>query len=181
MIKEMKHVVVDLETMGIVPGCAIVSLGAVVFDPRFDSVSDKKFYVELDWEAQTEDGFTVDENTKEWWNNQDSVAREALNGMEELEETLIDFARWLPSDVKIWGNGATFDVSILEYCYRKFNIEIPWKFWNIRDVRTIKDLYESSRGGFSKAMEGTKHNALDDAVYEAEMVCKMWKSILGGN
>jgi len=48
-IMKANHVMIDLETMGITPDSAVVSIGAVVFDPRFNHVSSKTFYRELDW------------------------------------------------------------------------------------------------------------------------------------
>jgi len=38
------HVMIDLETMGLLPGSAIVSIGAVVFDPRLNRVSNKNTF-----------------------------------------------------------------------------------------------------------------------------------------
>jgi hypothetical protein len=79
----------------------------------------------------------------------------------------------------VWGNGATFDISILEDAYRQLDLEIPWKFWNVRDCRTVKDMYESARGGYEKKSGGTLHHALDDAKFQAQYICDMWKSLVG--
>lgn len=171
------HVMIDLETMGKTPDCAIVSIGAVVFDPRIGRVSKNTFYRELDWESQ---GRTIDPGTQEWWQGRAPAAKAALNGLDELDEALVELAEWLPRDAKPWGNGATFDISFLEHAYRQHGIEIPWKFWNVRDCRTIKDLYESARGGYDKKSGGTLHHALDDAIFQAQYICEMWKSILQG-
>ena len=46
-MKKLRHVMIDLETMGKVPEMAIVSIGAVIFDPRYGEVSKETFYVEL--------------------------------------------------------------------------------------------------------------------------------------
>ena len=171
------HVMIDLETMGLLPGSAIVSIGAVVFDPRLNRVSNKNtFYMELDWESQERH---QDPNTLHWWGSRSPIAKAALNGLEELTDTLTELAVWLPKDAKVWGNGATFDIGILENAYRQHGIDIPWKFWNVRDCRTVKDMYESSRGGFSKKSRGVLHHALDDAIFQAQYICDMWKALLG--
>jgi len=175
---KLNHVMIDLETMGLTPNSAIVSIGAVVFDPRANKVSRKTFYRELEWDTQNR---KIDAGTLNWWYsaNVTDQAREALDGLEDLEPVLGELADWLPKDAKVWGNGATFDISMLEDAYNQHDIEIPWKFWNIRDVRTIKDMYESQRGGFSKKSGGVAHNALDDALHQAQYTCMMWNKLIG--
>lgn len=172
------HVMIDLETMGLTPGCAVVSVGAVVFDPRTNTVTNKTFYEELDWRSQELDGLVVLDSTYRWWGRQPQYARRALNGTQELSAVLIKLTSWLPDDCKVWGNGSTFDISILEYCYRIYELPVPWKFWNIRDCRTIKELYECSRGGFGKDPQQATHNALEDATRQAKDINSMWREIL---
>lgn len=169
---------IDLETMGTKQGSAIVSIGAVVFDPRCGKVTKDTFYEELDWESQDR---LICTNTQEWWGKQSKQARDALYGLEDLPSALKELAQWLPKDCKVWGNGATFDISMLENAYDQHNIPVPWQFWNIRDCRTIKDLYESARGGWDNQVGAGAHNALHDAIYQAQYICKMWKSILTGD
>lgn len=179
-MKNPRHAMIDLETMGKKPGCPIISIGVVLFDPRYNHISKRTFYRELDWQDQTQSyGLEICPETVEWWSKQSKETKAAHNGLDDLEEVLIELAEWLPKDVKVWGNGATFDITILEHCYDKLGVEIPWKFWNIRDCRTVLDMYESKRGGFNKKSGGTCHNALDDAYYQCEYINMMWKDILG--
>lgn len=173
------HVMIDLETMGTTPDSAIVSVGAVIFDPRTSLIgkegTDKVFYRELDWDFQ---GRYISPSTEIWWRSQSEQARSALNGMDELDVVLQELANWLPKDAKVWGNGSIFDIAMLEDAYRQHDIDIPWKFWNVRDCRTIKDLYESSRGGWGKSMGVGAHNSLQDALYQAQYISSMWNKIL---
>jgi hypothetical protein len=176
-MKELRHVMIDLETMGTTPDSAIVSIGAVIFDPRYGVINMPGFYVELDWDEQ---GRGVCPKTQEWWNQQSEEVRSALDGIDELRPILRDLAKWLPKDCKVWANGPTFDISMLEDAYEQFSMYIPWKFWNIRDCRTILDMYESKRGGTNRAMvRENLHNALSDAIFQAEQVNKMWSKLLG--
>lgn len=171
---QLRHVMIDLETMGTLPSAAIVSIGAVIFDPRVNKVSRKTFYTELEW---TEQNRLVCENTQDWWEKQSSDTKDALYGLDDLKTELVRLAKFLPNDCKVWGNGCNFDITILEDAYRQHKLDIPWKFWNVRDCRTVKDMYESSRGGWDKKMGGTKHNALQDAIYQAQYINEMWKSL----
>jgi len=95
------HVMIDLETMGITPDSAVVSIGAVVFDPRFNHVSSKTFYRELDWSDQRR---FIDPETRKWWSTSTPLAQNALNGLEDLTDALTELAVWLPKDAKVWGN-----------------------------------------------------------------------------
>lgn len=63
-MKKSRHVMIDLETMGRVPEMAIVSIGAVVFDPRYGDPCSETFYEELDWQAQNR---FCDPETRSWW------------------------------------------------------------------------------------------------------------------
>lgn len=176
-LSKLRHVMIDLETLGTTPDAAIVSIGAVVFDPRYGKISEKTFYSELDWENQSRH---ICPETQEWWTKQSPEAQEALSGLDDLDTSLRELASWLPKDSRVWGNGPTFDISILEDAYRQYNIEIPWKFWNIRDCRTVLDMYESSRGGLGKSTNRVgAHNSLQDAIYQAKYITMMWSRLLG--
>jgi DNA polymerase III epsilon subunit-like protein len=177
MSTRLRHVMIDIETMGTVPEMAIVSIGAVLFDPRLGKVSDDTFYVELDWDDQ---GRYIDPSVTEWWSRQSPLDQEGLFGLDELEGSLGALSEWLPNDCKVWSNGPTFDISCLEHAYRQNDIEIPWKFWNIRDCRTVLDMYESRRGGLNKKVSHSGHNALTDAVHQAKMISMMWAKLMGG-
>jgi len=101
----------------------------------------------------------------------EEARKEILADGEPLNKVLADFATFIPIDAKVWGNGSNFDIGKLETAYG-FD-HIPWKFWNIRDVRTICEL---SKGLVSKndiEFIGEKHNALDDAIHQARYVSKM--------
>lgn len=166
----------DIETMFTGPNAAIVSIGGVLFDPRRGIENAGEFYVELDWKNQKR---KIDRGCyAEFWMKQPKEIRQALNGKTSLEEGLEDLAWFLPKNVIPWGNGPTFDIVILENAYRQCEMEIPWDFWNIRCMRTLKDLYEAERGGLEKSLFGhNNHNALDDAKYQANYACAMWRKI----
>ena len=62
------------------------------------------------------------------------------------------------------GHGAIFDVVIIEDICRTFQQAVTWKFWEVRDTRTLFDLAD-----ISVRIEG-KHNALTDAVAQSKAV-----------
>ena len=174
--KTPRHVMIDLETMGRTPEQPIVSIGAVIFDPRYGVITDETFYWELHWKSQ---GRNADPDTVTWWASQSAEARAVLDGIDDLQDALEALSEWLPKDCRVWGNGSIFDIATLEHAYRQYKIEIPWKFWNVYDCRTVLALYEAKRGGLdrSKSNHGTAHNALDDAIFQAKWVTVCWSDL----
>ncbi|ENO08979.1 exonuclease family protein [Escherichia coli O157:H43 str. T22] len=71
--------------------------------------------------------------------------------------------------VQVWGNGANFDNTILRRSYERQGIPCPWRYYNDRDVRTIVELGKAIDFDARTAIpfEGERHNALDDARYQA--------------
>ena len=158
----MNHVMVDIETLGTRPGDCILSIGAVWFTA--DEIK-SKFYVTIDSNASREAGFKAQRSTVEWWEKQNEVARTAaFRGELSPVSAFKQFGMWLPAEPVIWGNGANFDNALLSAGYRILALEQPWKFWNDRCYRTIKNLFPDV--DFHRV--GTYHNALDDAESQAQ-------------
>lgn len=168
----MKHVMFDLETMGNAPGCVILSVGAVEFDPHTAKLG-KEFYATIDIRSCFDLGLKVDASTLVWWMGQGDAARKAAVAPgKPVEEVLKDFAHWFGAcgGELIWCHGATFDAPVIEAAFRLAKREAPWKFWNVRDTRTIFDL----TGVKVPRAAGTHHNALDDAKNQAAAVGKAY-------
>lgn len=182
------HVMIDLETMGTQPNAPIVSIGAVKFCPM-NGVSPHKedrLYMELFWEDQMAYDRIACEETRAWWYGPKvcDKAREALEGMDSLEDMMDALDAWFPKDGKVWGNGPTFDIIKMEDVYYKAGRKEPWKFWNVRCVRTMCQVYQTARGGFKCTVDvprmGAAHNALDDAIHQVKMVHKAFHLAVTG-
>jgi hypothetical protein len=174
----MTEVMLDLETLGTSPSSVILSIGAVVFDLQSGAINRVDgFYRRIDWDT---DGRTVDADTIRWWMKQSDAARqEVTRSGTTLYDALILLSGWFPAGGTVWSNGATFDVVIMEHAFNQMKVHIPWKFWDIRDVRTIKDLSARVALEPDTVRIGTAHNAFDDAVYQATYVCEMWRNLSG--
>lgn len=163
----MKNVMLDLETMGTSTDAAIIAIGACEFDIKTQEVGEK-FYHVVDLQSSVDAGLTLDASTVIWWMKQSDQARkefqcEGIN----LSRALVEFTHWIgegAKDVKIWGNGAAFDNAILSTAYRKCKLIQPWSFWNDRCYRTQKADYPDVK----MQRKGDHHNALDDAISQAE-------------
>ena len=82
--------------------------------------------------------------------------------------------------VQVWGNGANFDNTILRRSYERQGIPCPWRYYNDRDVRTIVELGKAIDFDARTAIpfEGERHNALDDARYQAKYVSVIWQKLI---
>lgn len=158
------HVMVDLETADNVPTAAIVSIGAVVFAGPYAGAT---LYRAVDLQSSVSAGLTTSVDTLEWWGKQSTEARAVFTDPRRvpLAEALDVFAAFLrpTQDVRVWGNGASFDNAILQTAYRLAGLDLPWKFWNDRCYRTAAARIQQRR-----AQQGTHHNALDDAISQAD-------------
>jgi len=177
-----KNLMVDIETMGRRPNAPIVTIGACFFDPMTGEIG-KDLYVKIDLVDAMRFG-AADGDTLKWWLKQDRAAQKELTSG---ESTLADALTALMTlyntgdDASVWGNGPTFDITILEYAFmRCLNKEAPWPFWNVRDVRTVVQL---AQGLVKKPPAFTKdavaHNALDDCIFQIGYVSKMWQALRG--
>lgn len=160
------HVMIDLETYGVVPGCPVLAIGAIVFMNDDRGLLPSYTYYGVARANQDEWNLFPEKNTIDWWSQQTEDARKVFTdpAAMELPALLAEFSEWLPKDAIIWGNGAGFDCPILARAYHAVGLPLPWKFYNERCYRTIKSLAPS----VSISRSGTHHNALDDAVSQAE-------------
>ena len=165
-------VMVDLETLATDPRALIVSLGAVFFNA--DGLG-KTFYAVLDKDEQQRMLRTVSDSTLEWWSKQGDAAQAVLSEPgESVAKILLDFASWMGiENVRLWGNGATFDNVVLATLYEDYDIKRPWGYTNDRCYRTLRAV--STYPGAEPVRQGTYHNALDDAVYQAECAIRLLK------
>src|SRR3990167_7276565 len=144
----MSHCMIDLETVGNQPGCGILSIGAVLFNPASGNVG-SEFYRVIRRQSCLDAGLFEQTDTLDWWHRQSIEAQEVLlqasknTGTLDLAKALVQFTEFLKpasSNVKIWGCGSDFDNVILATAYQAVDQALPWKFWNNRCYRTVKSL-----------------------------------------
>ena len=81
--------------------------------------------------------------------------------------------------LEVLGNGAIFDIGKTEATWAELGIgyddmenPYPYKYWGIRDLREQIRFVQIATGIDPKKMvrrEGIHHNALDDAIYQAQL------------
>ncbi|ASC11203.1 TPA: 3'-5' exoribonuclease [Klebsiella pneumoniae] len=185
------HVMVDLETMGKKHNAPIVAIGAVVFDPATGSIGES-FYKVVCLESSVNWGAVIDPSTVIWWLKQSSEARSEIVNDDAIPllDALLQFREFVSDNVaggskkaQVWGNGASFDNSILRSSYDCIAEDYPWEYWNDRDVRTMVELGQAISFDPKTAIpfEGSRHNALADAIHQARYVSAIWQRIIAGN
>ena len=172
----LHHVMLDLETWGTAPYSTIISIGACVFDPYVEDLSEvikDRFEVAIDPESCQ--GMRIDPATMLWWmDHERAPARTIWLHMPKLPlpAALDGFSDWLHShsassacctDVRMWGNGSDFDNTLLRQAYEFTKREAPWSFRHNRCFRTLRSLLTFENAQYL----GTQHTALADADNQA--------------
>ncbi|EIB1802628.1 TPA: exonuclease [Escherichia coli] len=176
------HLMIDLETMGKNPDAPIISIGAIFFDPQTGDMG-PEFSKTIDLNTA---GGVIDRDVIKWWLKQSREAQSAIMTDEiPLDDALLQLREFIDENsgeffVQVWGNGANFDNTILRRSYERQGIPCPWRYYNDRDVRTIVELGKAIDFDARTAIpfEGERHNALDDARYQAKYVSAIWQKLI---
>lgn len=174
------HVMLDLETLGVCSDAVVLSIGACYFQPETGEIGNG-FNMSIDIEDTCRYG-NITASTIKWWLTQSEPARmSVVSGTHTVDEVLDEFDKFLGganNKSLIWGNGADFDNVILSNLYQNADRVIPWGQYNNRCFRTLKKILAQTMSNEEPPIrQGTHHNALDDAIYQAQManyICKKY-------
>ena len=155
------NLMLDLETYATTMDACVMTIGAIVFD--MSGKEHSNFYRRIDGGSCDAIGLYRDEKTVEFWSKQDIKSREELESEHNrvnIKDAIQDFTKfWNKNKCEfLWCNGANFDEPILSTVYKKLNIEKPWRFFNVRCVRTLYSLANVKSGDLGPLT----HNALED-------------------
>lgn len=171
-------IMIDIESLDTNPNCVILSIGAVLFDPRGTGVVER-INLKPMIEEQTEvHGRTIDEDTLRWWSTQSEAALDEALGdagrisFKECMEVLYKFC-W--NRRAVWSHGAGFDVVAMESAFRNLEMKLPWAYHTVRDTRTLFDIT-----GCKLQTNGyvTTHKAVEDAERQAIVVQQAYQKLM---
>lgn len=179
------NIMMDIESTGVRPGCRVLSIGLVEFDEEKTGNS-LLVYPKLSDQVGIDDG-----NTMGWWDVQSAEAKSVFADNHILGESvekvnskiksyiddLVEARKLLNPgldkvEVRIWGNGATFDNSIVQHMFIAKGLPIPWNTFGDRCYRTAINML----GRPDVKRSGVHHNALDDAFHQAHCLIKAIKN-----
>jgi len=176
----MTEVMIDLETLSTSTNAAILTIGAIKFFRNKPIESLDKcdtFYKRIDLYSCKSIGLESNKETIKWWESQNSESKyEALKNPDRItiKNALIEFSEWFNNSNLIWSHGDDFDCVILGNAFRKCNLEIPWKYWNTRDTRT---LYDISNVKISDLPQNNTHHALHDCYRQIIGIHKSFSNL----
>lgn len=174
-----EDVMLDLETLGTGSGAAVISVGLVCFD-QWGSDANASLHMGI---SKPEGNIEID--TTLWWLRQPDEARKRIVDMVQGGDTELIVCSCIASFVrqygvkKLWSNGPSFDERLLREMFDR-NIgagRFPLAYNCGRDYRTIMDV--SALLGVPKVdREGVAHDALSDAIHQANNVAAVLRALL---
>lgn len=164
----LTDIMIDLETLATTPDAAILSIGAVKFDPFGQDLKDpemESFYLRIDIDSCDRIGLTTSQSTLDWWAQQSKEAQEEAFGTEnrvDIVDAMNQLYKFCWGAKRVWSHGSSFDIVIMEHVFRTIGKSVPWSFWQVRDTRTLFDI-----GINPERPEVLAHHALHDAYNQA--------------
>ena len=171
-------IMIDLETLATSPDAAILTIGAVKFDPFGDDVKNpkcEKFYVRVDLDSCDRLGLVTSDDTIAWWANQSKEAQDEAFSEDnriDIVDAFNQLYKFCWGAKRVWSHGAAFDIVICEHVFKKIGKAVPWSFWEARCTRTLFDI-----GINPNRPPVLKHHALEDAWNQAVGVQNVFKTL----
>ena len=179
-----RHYMIDIETWDTAPTAVIRAIAIVGFelkdglyaiDTACTSIADCRRTVD----EQIQAGRTVGTETVAWWASQDERLGDMIGrgkgfaGVEVFEphsllgivEHVLGELHGLPADpgACIWSRGH-FDIAILEHLLQAKGGPIPWRYNQVRDVRTLDEIIPPVKSQLP-------HHPLADCLAQMGQVC----------
>ena len=179
-MNKFEDCMVDLETAGMPPTGAILSIGAVFFDIESQTMG-PTFQQTVHLGSAVEMGGTMSPSVFLWWLGQSEEARQGVRfGGQHINKVLLVFSEWVKEtcrheDVRMWANSPNFDLAILGGAYDRSQIKRPWNWSRERDFRTVRAMHPSIEYDY-KSKGDAAHTALADAQFQVNHLFKIKES-----
>lgn len=192
------HYSIDIETLDTRNTSVVTSVGAYAFGKAIKPVmygvhkntvegveyTGREFQAQLDIDAQLRIDRTISAHTLRFWaNQQKELFQKQLNGRVSVHDFTRALRNWMnffessqkePDEKvqrRIWVYGPHFDVAILQGLYESQRSDTPWRYNEVRDVRTLVKMAEAmGHDTRAAAVNECHHDALSDAKAQAQMV-----------
>lgn len=180
----MKHIMLDIETLGRAPDGVIIQIGIAPFDIELRKVDPIKHSLGISAPLALKQGMTLNYDTIQWWMDVrrfDLLVDILVDGAgHELKNVLRGISEWFSWDEKegIWSNAPLFDFVILRKAFTLCGLPCPWSYRQERCSRTLMQLAAMHWKQGRKPMKfkdvipvrtGTHHAAWDDAFHQANV------------
>lgn len=184
-LKDLKHVMIDTETLGLTPGCVVRTVSLVEFEPTTGKTGRKQTWV-INLQDSIKAGFKVEAGTIKWWMTKSDEARKAFVATPEEETSLVsfvnEFVEWFKQyngKVAVWGLQIDYDLPMVRcylayyymYIMRNDDYPLPWNRKLLIDVRPFMEVYRAKHEEYK-----TVHTSMDDCMQQIEAVAEVFKS-----
>lgn len=159
----------DIEGLGTGPDTTILTIAAQEFDPLTRDKFGREFYARVALESQ--ERRSIQQSTIEWWATQPEIVREEAFGETNripLDQALVGLHRICWHAKRVWAQGPTYDMTILEDAYKSYNMALPWRYFSVRDSRTVFSLVPNLN------KYPASHHALEDC---RRQILLLWDSL----
>ena len=167
-----------METLDTSPNTVILTIGAVLFDPKGQGVVERlELRPTIDEQTDVYNR-TISDDTLRWWSEQSKEAIEEAMGDRDrvtFKDCMEQLYKFCWNRKAVWSNGAAFDVVVAETAFRQLDIRIPWPFYTVRDTRTLYDIAGVS---LKDGRHVTTHKAVEDAEHQAIIVQKAYMKLM---
>jgi hypothetical protein len=178
----------DLETLDTTPSAVILSVGAVLWNTELTDTGHlhwhpiDRFLRVVNIQEQLDVGRTVSQSTLLWWQRQDENARaEAFAPVrrscaEVMKDLMFFTSRWDRGINSFWASPTTFDFPIYDSFARQMGGEVPWRYNQLYDVRTVVNEASYSAknhifgDGGSNSPQGIPHTPVYDCEYQIDLL-----------
>lgn len=179
-MSQEKHMMVDIEALSTKDNGVVTNVGVVIFQPQKQKILSQHYFV-LDWSDQIKDyGRDVARETLFFWFEQPHEAQRELVKTEGMIPTALfleDFKGLCGNITKAWAKSPGFDYTMLQSLWQDYRTDkFPIQFRKLVDLRTVIWLMKKE-GIPIPERNNTLHNALDDAVYQTEVLFEYLRSI----
>ena len=160
---------IDIEGLATTPDATILTIAAQEFDPFERNRFGCNYYVRVTLESQ-EDRI-IEQGTIDWWSTQPAAVRDetfAEDGRVPLQQALEGLHRLAWHARRVWAQGPTYDMNILEHAYKSLGMPLPWKYYAVRDSRTVFGLVPKLE------KYPASHHALEDC---RRQILLLWDSL----
>lgn len=166
----MKRLMIDIEGTSTLPRAGVLMIGAVVVSEELNL---GRAYAQSIQRADAYVYGLVDRDTLDFWKgvrqSDPDVYDAVWGGTRSAPEVAEEFAGWVReiAPEEIWARGPQYDICALEHLFRETYIECPWKYNQVRDLRTLTALFPDVLHTVERPTGWKAHDAYNDASLQA--------------
>lgn len=160
---------IDIEGLATGPDTTILTIAAQEFDLLQRERFGRQYYVRIDLESQPDR--RIEQDTLDWWATQPpQIREEAFSDRDRvpLRQALEGLHCIVWHAKRVWAQGPTYDMNILEHAFKSLGMPLPWQYYSVRDSRTVFSLCPQLN------KYPASHHALEDCQRQIRL---LWDSL----